>query len=271
MINIFGGNGFIGQRYCDLTTNILKNDREDYTVKDCSQVLYFISTVDNYNIFTNPYIDIDTNLTTLIKVLESCKDKNIVFNFISSWFVYGDVALPAREDSYCDPKGFYSITKRAAEQLLISYCETFGIKYRILRLANVLGKTDSKVSKKKNALQYLISELKQNNELKLYDGGFLFRDYIYVDDAVSAINLILEKGDVNSIYNVGNGKAIYLIDILNKSKSLLNSDSIFTSVEQADFHKIVQTKNMVLDIDKLKNLGYNQKYSIDDIIKILIQ
>ena len=271
MINVFGGNGFIGSRYCELTPTIIKNDRDDYNVQYCEQILYFISTVDNYNVFTDPYIDIETNLTTLIKVLESCKDKDIVFNFVSSWFVYGDVELPAKEDSYCNPRGFYSITKRTAEQLLVSYCETFGIKYRILRLANVLGETDSKVSTKKNALQYLISELKCDNELKLYDGGYLFRDYIYIDDVISAINIIIEKGDINTIYNVGNGKPIYLIDILSKAKYLLNSTSIFTSVEQADFHKIVQTKNMVLNVDKLKSLGYTEKYDINDIIKILIK
>jgi nucleoside-diphosphate-sugar epimerase len=152
LINVLGGNGFVGSRYRELTENVVINAKYDYNVKDDSEVVYFISTVDNYNVHTNPYLDIETNLTTLVKTLESCKDKNVTFNFISSWFVYGDVELPAKETSYCDPKGFYSITKRTAEQLLISYCETFDIKYRIIRLANVLGKSDSKVSKKKNAL-----------------------------------------------------------------------------------------------------------------------
>jgi nucleoside-diphosphate-sugar epimerase len=157
-VNVLGGNGFVGGRYCEMTPNVIKNDRDDFSVKS-KNILYFISTVHNYNIFTDPYLDIDTNLITLIKVLENCKNKDVTFNFISSWFVYGNVDLPARENSYCDPKGFYSITKRTAEQLLISYCETFGIKYRILRLANILGESDKKVSKQKNALQFLINEI----------------------------------------------------------------------------------------------------------------
>ena len=115
----------------------------------------------------------------MIKVLENIKNKNnTTFNFISSWFVYGNTDLPAHEESYCDPRGFYSITKRAAEQLLISYCETYEIKYRILRLANVIGTGDKKVSKKKNALTYLINELKQDNAINLYSDGDLYRDYI---------------------------------------------------------------------------------------------
>jgi nucleoside-diphosphate-sugar epimerase len=149
IINVLGGNGFVGSRYRELTENVVINAKYDYNVKDDSEVVYFISTVDNYNVHTNPFVDIETNLTCLINTLESCKDKNITFNFISSWFVYGDVELPAKEDSYCNPKGFYSITKRTAEQLLISYCETFGIKWRIIRLGNVLGKGDKKVSKRR--------------------------------------------------------------------------------------------------------------------------
>jgi nucleoside-diphosphate-sugar epimerase len=268
-VNLLGGNGFVGGRYCEMTPNVIKNDRDDFSVKS-KNILYFISTVHNYNIFTDPYLDIDTNLITLIKVLENCKNKDVTFNFISSWFVYGNVDLPARENSYCDPKGFYSITKRTAEQLLISYCETFGIKYRILRLANILGESDKKVSKQKNALQFLINEIKENKPISLYNGGDLYRDYIYVDDAIDAINLILDKGDLDQIYNVGNGEFVNFKDIIYYAKDKLNSKSEINSIEVVDFHKKVQTKDMVLDISKIKSLGYVKKYSIYNIIDKLI-
>ena len=269
-INVFGGYGFVGGRYCETTPNVIKNEKYDYEVKS-DNVLYFISTIHNYNVFTQPYLDIDTNLTTLIKTLETCRDKNLTFNFISSWFVYGDVPLPAKEDSYCDPKGFYSITKRTAEQLLISYCETFNIKYRILRLGNVLGESDTKVSSQKNALQYLIEELKLNNDIKLYDDGKVYRDYIYVDDAVAAINLVVNIAPVNEIYNIGNGEKIYLNTVINYAKDKLNSNSKIHSISAVDFHKKVQTKNMVLDISKIKSFGYVPKYSIYDIVDKLIK
>jgi nucleoside-diphosphate-sugar epimerase len=271
LINVFGA-GFVGYRYSELTSNVIINGRNDYTVKDgVTDVVYFISTVDNYNVYEDPHLDIDTNLTTLIKVLSSCKGKDITFNFISSWFVYGDVELPAKETAHCDPKGFYSITKRAAEQLLISYCETFGLKYRIFRLANVLGNADKKVSKKKNALQYMINEIKKNNEIELYDGGNIYRDYIYVDDVVSAINLIMERGNSNEIYNVGTGYKVLLVEALEYVKNKTKSSSNFKTIETKDFHKKVQTKNMVLDVSKLDSLGYKPSYSIIHILDILTQ
>jgi nucleoside-diphosphate-sugar epimerase len=270
LINVLGGNGFVGSRYCELTKNVVMNAKYDYIVQGDSEVVYFISTVDNYNVHTNPYLDIETNLTTLVKTLESCKDKNVTFNFISSWFVYGDVELPAKEDSYCDPKGFYSITKRTAEQLIISYCETFDIKYRILRLANVLGKNDYKVSKKKNALQYMINQVVNNEDINLYDGGIMYRDYIHVDDVAQVINLIIEHGNTDEIYNIGNGEQVQIRKALEYIKSKTNSTSNFGTIETVDFHKIVQTKNMVLDISKIKNLGYTPKYNLNQMLDTLI-
>lgn len=273
LINVLGGSGFVGGRFCELTPNTLVNERHDYHVKS-NNILYFISTVDNYNVYTDPFIDIETNLTTLIKTLETIGNRqvgNVTFNFISSWFVYGNVPLPAKETATCDPKGFYSITKRAAEQLLISYCETFGLNYRILRLSNILGPQDKKVSKKKNALQYMINQLKNNEDISLYDGGNTYRDYLYVDDCVDAINLILEKGDLNTIYNIGSGYPTYIGKVIEYAKEQLNSTSNIGNIPPAEFHNIVQTKNMVLDTTKLQLLGFKPKYSSYDIVNTLIK
>lgn len=271
-INVFGGSGFVGGRFCELTPNVIVNDRNDYEIKT-NDVLYFISTVDNYNVHNDLFIDIDTNITTLMKVLNTHnkENKDLTFNFISSWFVYGDVPLPAKEESHCNPKGFYSITKRTAEQLLISYCETFGIKYRIIRLCNVLGPQDKKVSKKKNALQYMINQLKSNEDVSLYDNGKVYRDYLYIDDVVDAINLILEKGETNTIYNVGSGRIIHLDMIIEHAKNALNSKSTIQHIPPTKFHNIVQTRSMVLDCEKLFSLGFEPKYNMKSIIDILIK
>ena len=269
LINVLG-KGFVGGRYAELTPKVIVNERNDYEVKS-NEVLYFISTIDNYNVHTNPYLDIETNLTTLIKTLESCKGKDVTFNFISSWFVYGDVPLPAKETAHCDPKGFYSITKRAAEQLLISYCETFGMNYRILRLPNVLGETDTKVSKQKNALQYMLRQVQNNETLSLYDGGYAVRDYLYVDDVVSAINLILQKGNLNEIYNIGSGESVSVRTCIDYAIEKSGSTSKIEVIEPAKFHKVVQTVNMEIDNTKIKELGFLPKYTIYDIIDRLLE
>ena len=269
MINLLG-HGFIGSRYATLYPCTV-NDRNDLAIKS-QHILYMISTVDNYNVFTDPYIDIETNLTTLIKVLENCRHtQGVVFNFVSSWYVYGKTNPPFTEHSYCNPTGFYSITKRAAEQLLMSYCETFGLKYRILRLANVVGTGDTKVSTKKNALTYLIREIKQGRDIDLYDGGNFTRDYIHVDDVCKAINLVIEKGDINSIYNIGNNQPWVFKEVIQKVIEQVGSSSKINTVDQADFHKVVQVKDSIINSDKLFSLGYRPswtlQHTLDDLIK----
>ena len=274
-VNVFGGTGFIGSRYCERHPEVVLRSRDDYTFNNTGNpnILYLISTVDNYNVLTNAYIDIDTNLTTLIKVLENIKNSNdddVIFNFISSWFVYGNVPLPAREDAHCGPRGFYSITKRAAEQLLISYCETFKIKYRIIRLANVIGETDTKASAKKNALQYMIGLLKKHEPVTLYEGGTMVRDFIYIDDAVDGIHHIMEKGSINEIYNLGYGQGARIGDIIYYVRDLINSKSDISQIDTKEFHKQVQANDMVLDISKLRSLGFECKVNIKDAIDKIV-
>jgi nucleoside-diphosphate-sugar epimerase len=206
-------------------------------------------------------------------VLDHLKSRpNATFNFVSSWFVYGqNDKTPFREDDLaCNPTGFYSITKRCAEQLIISFCNTYGIKYRIFRLANVLGEGDSKISKKKNALQFLIKEIVEGQDVHLYYGGNVLRDYIYVDDVASAMKHCIMKAPVNEIINVGSGKPYLFLNIIKKAIELANSKSNIIEIESTHFHNVVQVKNSYLDTTKLTNFGYQCQYSIDDIVQKLV-
>jgi len=195
-ISVFGANGFIGSKFCEMYNDQIYIEPRESNVPKYDDVLYLISTTDNYNVFGDVHLDINTNLNKLMDVLPNVKG---TFTFTSSWFVYGQQHLPVKEDTHCNPTGFYSITKKAAEDLLVSYCKTFNIKYRVLRLGNVYGKNDKGVSKKKNALQFLIEEIKNNRDVNLYFGGDFLRDYIYIDDVCRAIKLCMEKGLITRV------------------------------------------------------------------------
>ena len=270
MLSVFGGTGFIGSNFCKMfPTKVVKIDRNDRDPKT-NEILYFISTVDNYNVFSDLQVDVDTNIKILCEVLQKCKEKNITFNFISSWFVYGKTDLPAKEEYHCSPTGFYSITKKCAEDLLISFCKTYKINYRILRLCNVYGIGDNKTSKKKNAIQYMIELLKKDEEVFLYDNGTPLRDIMHVNDICSAINLVLEKGELNSIYNIGSGIPTKIGDIIQKAKNMLGSKSTISSVDAPEFHNLVQVKDFWMDTSKLKSLGFEQTIPIEVGLKMLM-
>lgn len=273
LINVFGSTGFIGSKFCEMfSADVVKSPRNDFLPKT-NNILYFISTVDNYNVHNNLHIDIDTNLTVLMNVLESLKNKpDVTFNFVSSWFVYGqNNEIPFREDySKCNPTGFYSITKHCAEQLLISFCQTFNIKYRIFRLANVLGEGDKKISKKKNALQFLIKEIVNNKDVHLYYGGEVLRDYMYVEDVCAAIKLCIDTAPTNQIINIGSGKPYRFIDMINKAIEYSKSSSKIIQIKPTIFHDIVQVRHSYLDTSKLSSYGFKLKHNINEIIEKLV-
>ena len=265
--SVYGGTGFVGGNFCKMFPNdvlrIARNQRKPET----NNIIYFLSTVDNYNVHTDLHVDIDTNLKILMDVLTYCKDNEVTFNFISSWFVYGNSRLPARETDYCDPKGFYSITKRAAEQLLISFCETYQVNYRILRLCNVYGLGDGKSSTKKNAIQYMIDLLKKGEDINLYEGGYVLRDLMHVNDVCEAIKIVCKNGNLNTIYNIGSGQPVAVRAIMEQAKQHLNSPSKFNSIDTPRFHDIVQSRDFYMDVSKLKSLGFEQKISLSEGIK----
>jgi len=264
-ISIFGGTGFVGNAFKKFSQYEVQVVDRHSPKPLHREIVYAIGTTDNYNIFENPYLDIETNLIKLISDLELLRNRfeNFSFNFLSSWFVYGNVNPPPfQESERCEPKGFYSISKLAAEMFIRSYCETFEINFRILRLANVFGPGDEGVSKKKNALQYLVNEIKVGNDVNLYEGGDFLRDYIDVRDVVRAIDLVISKMPSGGTINIGTGVPSKFSELLEKVKLNFNSKSRLISIPTPDFHKKVQVRDAYLDITLLKDLGFTPKYNI---------
>jgi nucleoside-diphosphate-sugar epimerase len=262
-ISVYGGTGFIGGSFCDLFSDQIIKIPRDSRKPQSKDIVYFISTTTNYNVFEDLHVDINTNLNLLMEVLEYCKGEDIIFNFVSSGFVYGLDVIDAKETDIPDPRGFYSVTKRAAEQLLISFCETFGCKYRIFRLANVYG-TDKTVSPKKNVLGFLINKLKNNEDIQLYEGGLVLRDYMHVNDVSRAIKCVIDSGTENQIYNIATGQPRYFRDIIQLAVNKLpNSKSKILSVETPEFYAKTQAKNFSLNIGKLNNLNFKPSIPIN--------
>ena len=269
-ISVFGGTGFIGGTFCKLYSKdvilIPRNNRQP----ESKELLYFISTTTNQSVFSNLHVDIDTNLSFFVDVLQNCKDKEVTFNFISSGFVYGNDIIDAKETDCCNPTGFYSITKRCAEQLLISYCETYGIKYRILRVGNVYG-LDKTISPGKNVLGYMINLLKKDKDITLYNGGDYLKDYMFVEDICRSIKVILNNGNINQIYNIASGTSMTFRNIIETAKDILQSKSNLISIPFPKEQEYIQIKNMTLNTSKLESLGFTSIMNLDMGLKKLCE
>jgi len=278
-VSVFGGTGFIGSRF----VSMFQDDNDIYVrprwsrrpaPEGPSNTLWFISTTDNYNVHTDPTLDVNTNLVTLCEALEQHRLNNPagVFNFVSSWFVYGDHGSNAEvsENLACDPKGFYSITKRTAELLLQSYCQTHFIPYRILRLCNVVGPGDH-YSAKKNALQYLIGKMKNNEDIEVYGNGKFYRNYMHVDDVCRALDLVMDKGQINYIYNISHPDHRYFIDHVKYVSKKINYTGNIKFIEPKQFHQQVQTPSFLMSTFRLKrDTDFRPVLSIEAMLDDLI-
>ncbi|HEX6767063.1 MAG TPA: NAD-dependent epimerase/dehydratase family protein [Polyangiaceae bacterium] len=261
-VSVFGASGFVGSRYCALFRDECTAEERDAERPENDEILYLISTSHNYHVYEDLQIDIDTNLKRLMAVLEQCRGRDVTFNFVSSWFVYGtQETLPVSETAICRPRGFYSITKKCAEDLLVSFCRTFHKKYRILRLSNVYGPGD-KFSKQKNALQYLIQRLVNDESIELYRGGDLVRDYLHVDDVCRGIHLCLEKASLGEVTNIGSGEPSRLGDLIEYCRKQLGSTSAVTSVDPPEFHTTVQATDFYMNVTRVKRLGFTPEIDI---------
>jgi nucleoside-diphosphate-sugar epimerase len=275
-LSIFGGTGFVGSNFVRLygPTNIHVRERWNRRPIADTDTLFLISTVHNYNVFEDATLDVKTNLLTLTETLESFRHNtpDRIFNFVSSWFVYGDHGgYPVPEHVSCYPKGFYSITKKCAEDLVKSYCETFDLQYRILRLCNVVGPGDH-FNSKKNALQWMIQKMKEGKPIGLYEDGMFYRNYMHVEDVCAAMKLVMKLPlSQYWTYNIGHPEHRLFRDHVMKAADLIGYDkNLITTIPATPFHNQIQTTSFKMDTTKLQNNGFKPVYNLDQMIEAIV-
>jgi nucleoside-diphosphate-sugar epimerase len=88
-------------------------------------------------------------------------------------------------------------------------------------------------------------------------------------DVVKAIDLILLRAPVNSIYNVGTGTPSRFCDLIDVARDELGSKSIIRSIPTPEFHKLVQVRDAYLDISRISALGFKSTTELYNEIRLL--
>lgn len=239
-------------------------------------IYHCASTVDNYNVLTDPYIDVNTNINGTVRILEICKDleKKPKIIFLSTFFVYGNVyektKQPVNELTITDPLAIYPATKLCVESIIRLYKRLYDIPYLICRLTNVFGEHENFDNKKKGALNYLIMKAIKNEDINVYKSGNFYRDYVYVDDVVSAL-LFLEQQAENDIFLIGFGTPVRFKDLMDYIIVESGSQSKVTQIEPPEFHKAVGITDFVADISKIQNLGWRAKIDYKEGVRRIIK
>lgn len=151
------------------------------------------------------------NIEATQLLLEACVDRPIErLVFASSSSVYGDhVALPMREDARPQPVSPYGVTKLAAEQLCYLYHVNCGIPTVALRYFTVYGPRQ----RPDMGFYRFLRAAVRDEPLPLFGDGRQTRDFTFVADAVTATAAAATRGRPGTVYNIGGGSRVELLDV----------------------------------------------------------
>ncbi|MHB8232271.1 MAG: dTDP-glucose 4,6-dehydratase [bacterium] len=174
-----------------------------------------------------PGIFVKTNVEGTLNLLElSMKHNAGKFLQISTDEVYGSLGPDGKfsEETPLSPRSPYSASKAAADMLAMSFFHTYGMPVLISRCSNNYGPYQFP----EKLIPLVIINALNNKDIPLYGDGKNIRDWIYVEDHVKGLCLVLEKGKFGEVYNIGGNSEAenkdiinYILDKLNKPRSLI--------------------------------------------------
>ena len=170
----------------------------------------------------------EINVDGLINVLDASKEFGITKMVLSSSAaIYGDNPVsPKTTDMKPEPKSPYGITKLDGEYYLNMYHDMFQLGTISLRYFNVFGPRQDPKSQYSAAIPIFIDRALKNEPIFIYGDGTQTRDFIFVKDVVKANILAAEMKDAFGVFNVANGNAITINEIVKNIIEITGSKSI---------------------------------------------
>jgi dTDP-glucose 4,6-dehydratase len=234
------------------------------------------SHVDNSIVNSKSFID--TNILgthTLLDVARLSWDLNFVskphnkylFIQISTDEIYGSLGSSDKssveEDSLL-PNSPYSASKASSELLCRSYYKTYKLPIIISRSSNNYGPFQNK----EKFIPTVINSLLSSKSIPVYGDGKNIREWIYVDDNIDAIVEILHNGVVGEIYNIGSGKEVTNLKMIDTISELIGiSDANLNFVSDRLGHDYRYS----LNIERIKSLGWSATTDLETGLKLTIK
>jgi len=208
----------------------------------------------------HPYRDFQLNTSIVFNILEAIRTYQPECKFInlSSAAVYGNPqSLPIKENSALAPISPYGYHKLMSERICEEFHRFFGLHTCSLRIFSAFGE-----GLRKQLYWDLYHKVKQDSEIRLFGTGNESRDFIYIDDLIQAILAVATSAKLEGqAINVANGKEIYIKDCAKIYYDLFDEPINYQFSQQ---EKKGDPNNWVADISILSELGYEQKYTLED-------
>ncbi|MCX9011541.1 MAG: SDR family oxidoreductase [Candidatus Methanoperedens sp.] len=238
---------------------------EDIVKDNSVEIIYHLAAQAGVRVsIENPSKTHDINATGTLNILEAARSLGVkkVINASSS-SVYGKMKyLPFDEEHPKNPVSPYGASKVAAEHYCRIFYEIYGLRTTSLRYFTVYGER----IRPDLAISIFTKKALNSEPIEIYGDGNYTRDFTYIDDAVQATILAMNKGD-GEIYNIGSGKRITINGLAEKIIAITGNKSkiIHTAAKKGE------AEHTLANIEKAKKgLGWEPKIDITDGLKLYV-
>lgn len=215
----------------------------------------------------NPEIFLQTNVIGTSVLMDACrKYGNIRYHQVSTDEVYGDLPLDRPDLFFTETTPLhtsspYSASKASADLLVQAYYRTYKLPVTISRCSNNYGPYHFP----EKLIPLMIANVLNDKKLPVYGKGENVRDWLYVEDHCSAIDLIIRKGKIGEVYNIGGHNERTNLEVVKTIiKELGKSEDLIEFVTDRPGHD----RRYAIDPTKIHNeLGWLPATKFDDGIK----
>lgn len=219
----------------------------------------------------NPEIFLQTNVIGTSVLMDACrKYGNIRYHQVSTDEVYGDLPLDRPDLFFTETTPLhtsspYSASKASADLLVQAYYRTYKLPVTISRCSNNYGPYHFP----EKLIPLMIANALNDKKLPVYGKGENVRDWLYVEDHCSAIDLIIRKGKIGEVYNIGGHNERTNLEVVKTIiKELGKSEDLIEFVTDRPGHD----RRYAIDPTKIHNeLGWLPATKFDDGIKKTIE
>jgi len=207
----------------------------------------------------NPRSTWKTNADGTLNILEAAQQSKVSrFLYASTASVYGvPTHLPIDESHPVNPAEPYGASKLAGDGLTRSFNSCYDLDTVVARMFNTFGYRQPS----HNVVSTIISQALTNKQVEL--GNLTSeRDFIYIDDVVSGLTTILERGKAGTPYNVGCGEAVSIGEIAEMVVETVGRDVKVVSADIRQRSDDIEIPKHVADSSRLRDLGWKPRYDV---------
>ena len=227
-----------------------------------------VSYIDSINI---PLDDLDINCKGHLIVLDACRHRNpdarLIFS--SSRMVLGELLYsPVTEDHPTEPLSIYGIHKLTGEKYYQTYHKTYGLKTVVLRITNPYGIRQQMKHSKYSLVGWFLRQAMEDKTIQIFGDGKQLRDYIYVDDIVTAfLKAGISDKAIGQIYNIGLGKSSQFLEMVKTVLKVAGKGKIECVPWPKNYEKI-ETGSFEMSMEKAKkDLKWFPRIELEEGIK----